>query len=286
MTNASPDRRPSVAGSRYPAARFVRALLRKLAKWCLGLDVCALMDLLARTARLEERATLLEKAIEAAGDAPQALWLFAHRQERMDATQPFFDPLRRAFHLARYEFAAGRAAGLCVLDAACGPGYGTRLLREEGKARLVVGLDLDRATARYAVAVHGRDGARFACADAGHLPLPDASMDLVASFETIEHVPDDSALLSEFRRVLRPGGRLICSTPNQWPLAKAPYHVREYDRERFGHILGEFFTVEELYNQNSGGASEFNRGQPAGIVPTTPENEANAECYIAVCVKT
>ena len=70
-----------------------------------------------------------------------------------------------------------------------------------------------------------------------------AAIDIVVSFETIEHVPDDCALIAEFRRVLRPGGQLIVSTPNQWPLADAPFHVREYDRQSFEAVLDPRFRL-------------------------------------------
>jgi SAM-dependent methyltransferase len=115
------------------------------------------------------------------------------------------------------------------------------------------------------------------------LALPNASFDVVTSFETIEHVPDDVALVEEFHRVLKPDGWLIISTPNQWPLADTPYHVREYDRASFIRVLDEKFACEEFYNQNSGSDTPLNRGQPAGIVSTTSENQHLAECYIAIC---
>jgi ubiquinone/menaquinone biosynthesis C-methylase UbiE len=286
-------------GSKNPFARAIRVLLRKTSKWCFGYDVWSLQGVVEarhqqslqrlesqgrQVVACQNRLELLEKVLEAAGDAPEALWLFAHRQERMDATMPFFDATRRAFHLERYVFAGRHVAGKRVLDVACGPGYGAGLLRQKG-AVSVVGADIDPAAAKYARTVHGAAGVRFVCADAARLPLPDASVDVVTSFETVEHIQDDRTFLSEVSRVLVPGGRFICSTPNQWPLEQAPYHVREYDRNTFENALSVFFGIDEMYNQNSGSDSLFNRRQPAGILPTTPENESCAECFIAVCTK-
>ncbi len=286
-------------GSANPIAAAGRFLLRKASKWCFGYDVWALharmeqrhrhcLDRLAEQTRqsgaIEKRLALVEAVVQAAGDMPDSLWLFGHREERMDATMPFHDETRRAFHLERYRFAASFVAGMAVLDVASGTGYGSGLMRRRGAA-CAVGVDIDPRATAYARAVHGKEGARFVCADGARLPFRDASVDAVVSFETIEHVPDDLALLAEFRRVIRPGGLLICSTPNQWPLDQAPHHVREYDRVRFEQALGTFFTVTAMHNQNSGSGSCFNRGQEAGIVPTTPDNESNAECYIAVCRK-
>lgn len=48
------------------------------------------------------------------------------------------------------------------------------------------------------------------------LPFPDASFDVVVSFDVFEHIPDSDAHLTEVRRVLRPGGHYLMQTPNKW----------------------------------------------------------------------
>jgi SAM-dependent methyltransferase len=48
------------------------------------------------------------------------------------------------------------------------------------------------------------------------LPFPDASFDVVMSFDVFEHIPDSDAHLREVRRVLRPGGAYLIQTPNKW----------------------------------------------------------------------
>lgn len=111
------------------------------------------------------------------------------------------------------------------------------------------------------------------------------SFDIIVSFETIEHVPNDLDLLKEFHRILRPGGILVCSTPNEWPIKIATHHVREYNKDSFCRLLNNYFELDGLYNQNSGDLSAFNHGQPFGIIETTNENHALAECFIAVCKK-
>jgi lipopolysaccharide transport system ATP-binding protein len=210
-------------------------------------------------------------------------WLDANRLERMDATVGIFDEKRREFHLDRYRFAAARVRGMRVLDCACGTGYGARLLREQGIAAQVIGIDVDQKTVEYARREHGVGLSAFICSSGDRLPLPDACVDAITSFETIEHVLDDVALVYEFYRVLRPGGLLIISTPNQWPLATAPFHVREYDRTSFIELLESRFECLELYNQNSGSDTPHNHDQPRGIVATTTSNKDSAECYIAIC---
>lgn len=220
----------------------------------------------------------METFLESLDSNPHAAWIFANRTERMDATLPFFGELRRKFHIARYQFARKYVKKLVVADIACGAGYGAAILAKRGGASRVIGVDIDPDTIKYAREIHAGKRIRHLCTSGDTLGLPDASVDLVVSFETIEHVPGDRALLAEFARVLRPGGRLICSTPNQWPLDIAPYHTREYDRASFKKILNRKFKVLQLYIQNSGSDTKFNHEHKAGIVETTSENEALAEC--------
>src|SRR5918911_727457 len=50
----------------------------------------------------------------------------------------------------------------------------------------------------------------------GALPFPNASFDIVVSFDVLEHIPDTDAHLAEVSRVLRPGGAYLIQTPNKW----------------------------------------------------------------------
>jgi len=239
-----------------------------------------------RVSELEWRLSKLEETLDFALRDERSRWLYANRAERMDATVPYFHEGRRSFHLERYRFAARYVEGAEVADIACGTGYGTELLCAEGKAVRAVGVDVDAEAVEYAAAVHGHAAARYVCASADRTGLTEESFDVIVSFETIEHVADDVPLLDEFSRLLRPGGTLVCSTPNEWPLELAEHHVRVYDHASFQSLLERCFEVEALYNQNSGmPGAPFNRGQAAGITPTTAANASLAECYIAVCRK-
>jgi SAM-dependent methyltransferase len=127
-----------------------------------------------------------------------------------------------------------------ILDAPCGAGALTSALRAEGYAAL--GADID-SEARL------RLGDGFAIADLTKpFPWPDASFDAVLSVEGIEHLENRHAYLREVRRVLRPGGVLVLTTPNIVSLRSRvrfgasgffhhdPRPLREAARHRLHHI--------------------------------------------------
>jgi 2-polyprenyl-3-methyl-5-hydroxy-6-metoxy-1,4-benzoquinol methylase len=88
-------------------------------------------------------------------------------------------------HLHRYFFAREFCRDKDVLDVAAGEGYGSAYLGQI--ARSVVGVELSAKAVEHANASYKRDNVSFHQGDARHLTLPDASFDVVTSFETIEH---------------------------------------------------------------------------------------------------
>lgn len=103
--------------------------------------------------------------------------------------------------------AIGDPAGLDVLDAGCGEGYMTRWAAENG-SRTAHGLD--RSAGLIAAAEAARvPGTSFSEGDAAGLPFADGSFDLVIANHVLNDLPDVAGPVSEFGRVLRPGGRLV-----------------------------------------------------------------------------
>lgn len=153
-----------------------------------------------------------------------------------------------AEHLARYRLAARLARGRRVLDAACGEGYGTAILRDAGAAA-ATGVDIDAATAARAAEHHGIDARE---GDVLALPFADGSFDLVVSFETIEHVTQPKRALDELRRVLASGGALVVSTPNADEyIEDNPYHLQELTLTQFREELERRFPYVELRYQQT-----------------------------------
>jgi SAM-dependent methyltransferase len=162
-------------------------------------------------------------------------------------------------HMSRYEHAAQRVQGKRVLDVACGTGYGADLYLR-AKATSVEGLDIDGEAIRHATKTYGRNGLRFQEGSIEALPFADHSFDLVTCFETIEHVDRPEVALAELRRVLRPQGELLVSTPNRRVtspmrgLQDAPvnlHHKREWTVGEFKRLVAPLFKVEQTLGQRS-----------------------------------
>jgi ubiquinone/menaquinone biosynthesis C-methylase UbiE len=156
-------------------------------------------------------------------------------------------------HWHRYHFAAPIVAGRAVLDIACGTGYGSALLAQH--AARVTGADLsqpalDHARARYAAVPN----LEFRPADCAALPFPDASFDVVVSFETLEHIAAQEPFLDEVRRVLRPAGLLVLSCPNKVEYTDKrgvpnEFHVRELYRDELAALINPRFPHSAWYGQ-------------------------------------
>ncbi len=171
----------------------------------------------------------------------------------LDSTGERFLPEQRGAirweHMHRYLFARELVTGRNVLDVASGEGYGTRLLAE--RARYVLGVDIAEEAVEHARRAYAQSGLlEFVLGDCTALPMAAASVEVVVSFETIEHVHNPGQVLNEFRRVLRSDGLLVISTPNRahYP-AGNPFHRHEFTAEEFREELRVRFKHVALYGQ-------------------------------------
>jgi ubiquinone/menaquinone biosynthesis C-methylase UbiE len=116
-----------------------------------------------------------------------------------------------------------------VLEVGCGEGGNiTNVLRSASNPR-IVGLDLFEGKLRFAKRVGVP--ALFCCADALSLPFRDSSFDLILCRDVLHHVADRARLLSELRRVCRPGGTVWIVEPNgRNPLMRLLASVRAHER--------------------------------------------------------
>jgi SAM-dependent methyltransferase len=147
-----------------------------------------------------------------------------------ELTPPDWD-LRRAF------LEAGLRAGDHVLDLGSGDGSFTVLIADAGAE--AVGAEVAQAAVSRARGRHPELDFRLVPIE-GPLPFEDASFDVAWASEVIEHVADTARWLSEVRRVLKPGGRLLLTTPSHGRLRLALEGI-----ERLAPPLGDHL---HLYN--------------------------------------
>jgi ubiquinone/menaquinone biosynthesis C-methylase UbiE len=160
------------------------------------------------------------------------------------------DDLRYVQDIKRYEFAAKFSMDSVVIDISCGTGYGAYLLAERGGATHVIGVDLSSVALSTATISWQGDKNSFVLGDGHCIPLKNASVDLVVSFETLEHVNNPLNFLLELKRIAKPNGKIIVSTPqNESELRftpSNPHHVREYNHSEFTSLINSVFVDEKI----------------------------------------
>ena len=152
----------------------------------------------------------------------------------------------RLEHVHRYLLAKELSGGRRVLDIACGEGYGSELLART--AAHVVGVDIVPAVVAHANRRYRRQNLVFVAGSAAAIPIADHSVDLVVSFETLEHLDQHEDMMRDLKRILRPGGLLVMSSPDRrqysdLPDYHNPFHTRELYRAEFEQLLGSRFPA-------------------------------------------
>lgn len=120
-----------------------------------------------------------------------------------------------------------------VLDLGCGDGWATAELVR--LSAVPVGVEVAAAALERARRHHPDLEFRLAEID-GELPLPDNALDVVWASDVIEHVADTARWLSEVRRVLRPQGRLLLTTPNHSRLRLLVAGIELYSEPLGDHL--------------------------------------------------
>lgn len=153
-------------------------------------------------------------------------------------------------YIMRAQFAASYARSATrVLDIACGSGYNTFHLARANARAEVVGIDLSPAAVACASSLYAAPNLSFEEGDVFALRHPEASFDLVVSFETIEHVLDGNGFVRGLMKILRPDGTLLISTPHDDWAIPMRQHVKTYQPEEFFAMLSRLFEEVEPYFQ-------------------------------------
>jgi GT2 family glycosyltransferase/ubiquinone/menaquinone biosynthesis C-methylase UbiE len=157
-------------------------------------------------------------------------------------------------HRQRYMSILKIVEGRTVLDIASGEGYGSSLL--SSKAGQVYGVDINPALTAHASQKYTQQNIHFLSGSVENIPMEHASVDIVVSFETIEHVSADMQrqFLREVKRVLKPGGVFIVSTPDKKNYTDRydhhnEFHLKELYKAEFEDLLKTQFGHVTLYDQ-------------------------------------
>jgi len=127
-----------------------------------------------------------------------------------------------------------------IIELGSGEGYGIQLLAPLAKRYLAVD--------KFDTDISGHTNVEFR----KHLlpslaGIADNSFDFAVTFQVIEHIQDDKAFIREIHRVLKPGGKLLLSTPNRlMSLTRNPWHIREYTADELRQVLSSVFSSVEM----------------------------------------
>ena len=230
--------------------------------------------------------------------------LEALKEERdlhMDMTREAGE--RSDAHIARYQWAATFVRpGDTVLDAACGLGYGSYLLQCGTMAGKTIGIDGSNYAIDYANLNFVPNVSNLSFS-AGMLPealydFADHSVDVVVSFETLEHISDPETVLKEFQRILTPGGRIIVSVPNDWSDETGedpnPFHLHVYTLDKLRDQIKAQFQLENItvqsathYKEKAGSKNWVAAKRELYSIPTDAEESTApaSEWWLAVGMK-
>jgi GT2 family glycosyltransferase/ubiquinone/menaquinone biosynthesis C-methylase UbiE len=174
-------------------------------------------------------------------------------------------------HLHRYNTVEEIVKKRIVLDIASGEGYGTAILAKH--ADKVFGVDIDPKAIEHAKKEYsGIKNIEFLIGNANNIPLPDDSIDIVVSYETIEHIDEltQKKFLSEIKRVLKKEGQLIVSTPDKTNYSdrydhKNEFHLKEFTSDEFFKFLKNYFKYVTPYLQGYEIVSAITENEPEKI---------------------
>lgn len=162
----------------------------------------------------------------------------------------------RLEHYHRYHWCSQIAAGKKVLDIASGEGYGSNLLASV--AQSVVGVDISEEAVAHAKAAYvAKQNLSFVQGSAAQIPLPDNSVDIVVSFETIEHHTQHEEMIAEIKRVLTADGVLVISSPNKEIYSDLAggnhnhFHVKELYYDELNQLLSSSFSSIRYFGQTA-----------------------------------
>jgi GT2 family glycosyltransferase/SAM-dependent methyltransferase len=204
------------------------------------------------------------------------------------------DPGLEIEHKQRYMSVLKLVEGKTILDIACGEGYGSFLMASA--AGKVFGVDINPELVEHASQKYKRDNIQYLQGSVSQIPLESNSVDIIISFETLEHVTEDVQIqfFGEVKRVLNTNGIFIVSTPNKKNYTerynnKNKFHLHELQKDDFETLLKSRFGHVCLYDQGLEVSSlilresdYLNRNQLA-VLPVNNKYHFEGKYLIGLC---
>ncbi len=181
-----------------------------------------------------------------------------------------------------YEWAIPFLRDKNTADIGCADGYGTQYLANYTNS--TVGVDYSEKTIQEAREKHkAKENLSFVSGKVPPIPLESNSKDVVTAFQFIEHIENRKSFMEDVKRVLKPGGVFLCTTPNaKMSIARNPFHVHEYSFEEMKNEASQVFDSIELwgvqgnekvnfyYEENAKWAKKILRLDPLGLHKIIP----------------
>lgn len=157
-------------------------------------------------------------------------------------------------HLHRYAIVKDLVVGKNILDIACGEGYGSNILSQY--ALSVVGIDISKEAINHASKKYQKKNLRFLQGSATSIDLTKSSIDVIVSFETIEHLEEHDLMLQQIKKVLKEDGILIISSPDKKNYSdktgyENPFHLKELYAHDFEILIKKYFANTVMLFQKS-----------------------------------
>ena len=205
----------------------------------------------------------------------------------MEATGERFLPDKmdgriKSEHLNRYYFVTShfQLKDKTILDIASGEGYGSNILAQH--AKYVYGVDIAEEAVIHARTKYKVDNLQYMQGSATNIPIETGTIDMVVSFETIEHHDKHEEMMCEIKRVLKPNGILVMSSPNKKTYTDMSgnvnhFHVKELYTDELRALISKYFSsIKMFWQQYIDGSiilpvnEQFNCSNPISLVDGNP----------------